>query len=509
MRKFRCIICIVSLALMLCICFAFVSCSSDEDGYGDLFEALSQYYETTGEALSASKISEKIVITLPAGCSADLLDSAKDLAQALSPMTDTEIKIKYDADYKATSKEIELLIGSTDRAVSADLLGDLRINDYGYCYDGGKIVVAGHTDLACAEAVDLFISDVLSGTVDMSNVKAIEKRIVRDSYELEKIILCGFEASEYAIVYPYENELGESAVANILASEICDLGGYVLPVISDREMSASTRAICVGRISTSVQDATDEGRVTISIGNGGHVEILAKDAYGLRLAASELVKMIKGYATGKSSKVDIDEALTLEYGKSDLKIFAVNEAFGEGDLEKYSNTVNAIRAEAPTVALLYDCSDAAAENLKNNLGEISSLGGRVFYIMADGVRLIDSDFVEVGDGAVYKLTFEMSGGDVLLRMTIIGVIEPSQSGEELYSAFSKIYADSDEPTVVLFDMPEELEEDFLESGGMEKKGDGYYANSCGGAFLASQSRSAQICDDLTADVIETVIYFNK
>ena len=98
MKKFRCIICIVSLALMLCL--AFVSCNSDKYKYSDLFEALSQYYETTGE--NVSKISAQIVITLPAGCSAELLESANGLADALSLRAYDEVKIKYDSDHKAS-----------------------------------------------------------------------------------------------------------------------------------------------------------------------------------------------------------------------------------------------------------------------------------------------------------------------------------------------------------------------------------------------------------------------
>ena len=515
MRNFRWIACAVSLALIIGICFAFVSCSPDnDDNYGELFEAMSQYYKTTGDGSELPKITVQLVLTVPARCSASLLDSAQTLVAAFSQRADTEIKIKYDSDYKASTKEVEILLGKTDRAASADFLKGLKKNDYGYAYDSGKIVIAGHTDIACAEAVEMFMTDLSEGIIDISNAKAIEKRIVKDSYAIDKITLNGFEISEYAIVYPRENSLDEKAVAERLADEICSDSGYVLSVISDKEISKSTRGICIGSTSLGSAAAVSESAV-IAPTKEGHIELLAEDTYGIRVACDGLAEMILSAKSDKISKVDIAQTIAFDYGSSDIRLFIVNEAFVVGDLEKYRSTVNAVNTEAPSVALFYDCSDDVLENLENNLGEINSLGGRVFYRMADGVRCTGGQIVEHGECAVYKLTFETDNGVDPLCWNLVGVIESSNcddaNKEAMCASFSAFCNESpQEPTIALFNMTDSLEKGFFENAcGMEKKEAGYYINSCGGSFVGKDTRSTELSADMTADIIDSTIYFRR
>ena len=513
MRNFRWIACAVSLVLIIGIFFTFVFRSSDkDDDYSDIFDAMSQYYQTTGDGSGAPKITVQLVVTVSARCSASLLESAKALVAAFSQRADAEIKIKYDSDYKASTKEVEILLGKTDRVASADFLKGLKKNDYGYAYDGGKIVIAGHTDTACAEAVKMFMTDLSQGNVDVSNAKAIEKRIVKGSYAIDKITLNGFEMSEYAIVYPRENSLGEKELAQALADEICSVGGYVLSVVSDKEISKSTRGICVGKTSVSSAEAVSK-RMSISTSKAGHIELLAKDTYALRVACDKLAEMILSAKVDKTSKVDIDKALSFECGSSDIRMFILNEAFGEGDLGKYTNTVEVIYTEEPSVALFYDCSDDVLENLEDNLGEIGSLEGRVFYRMADGVHCTGGQIIEYGECAVYKLTFEADNGTSPLSWTLVGVIESGKCdgshNDAVCASFSAFCNESKlMPTVAFFDMTDSLEEGFLEdSDGMEKKEAGYYINSCGGAFVGKDIRSIDITDYMTADIIDSTIYF--
>ena len=515
MRNFRWIACAVSLALIIGICFAFVSCSPDkDDDYGDLFEAMSQYYQTTGDGSDAPKITAQLVLTVPAGCSASLLDSAQTLVTVFSQRADTEIKIKYDSDYKASTKETEILLGKTDRAASADFLKGLKKNDYGYAYDGGKIVIAGHTDMGCAEAVKMFMTDLSEGIVDISNAKAIEKRIVKDSYAIDKITLNSFEISEYAIVYPQKNSLGEKELAQGLVDEICSDSGYVLSVISDKEISKSTRGICIGSTSLGSAAAVSESAV-IAPAKEGHIELLAEDTYGIRVACDGLAEMILSAKSDKISKVDIAQTIAFDYGSSDIRLFIVNEAFVVGDLEKYRSTVNAVNTEAPSVALFYDCSDDVLENLENNLGEINSLGGRVFYRMADCVRCTGGQIVEHGECAVYKLTFEADNGGSPLSWVLVGVIESGEcddaNKDAMSASFSAFCKESAQvPTVALFDMSSSLEEGFIDNVGfMEKKAAGYYINSCKGSLIGKELRETELSADMTADIIDSTIYFRK
>ena len=516
MKEFKSFARITSLALIICLLLTFASCSSDKDkdSYSDLFGAMSQYYDTSDTSSAIPKITTRLVVIIPAGCSAGVFDSAQKLAAAFSERADTEVKVKYDSDYKASSKETEILVGATDRMASADFLKILRVNDYGYGYDSGKIVVTGRTDFGCSEAVRIFLEDISSGVIDISNARSIENKIIRSNYAIEKITLGGFELSEYAIVYPEANVHNEKKIAEKLSQSICGLGGYVLPTISDNELADSTRGICVGKTSVSSSVALNKS-TSIILGQTGHIELLAEDEYGLSLASDKLIEMIWNCKIDKVCKVDIEKRQTFDYDSTDIKLFIINEALGEADLDTYRNTANMISAEAPSIAVFHDCTEAVLKNLEGNLGKIDSLGGRVFYRMADGVRFVDGKIENVEDGAVYILTFETDNGGSALCWSLVGVIEPSKceiaQKKELYAYFSVFCTQAlKSPTVALFGMPDYLEEMLLaDVDGMEKKGDGYYINSCGGTFFGNDRRHEDISSDLVADVIETVIYFNK
>ena len=517
MRGLKSFVRITSLAIIFCILLATVSCSvdKDKDGYSDLFGAMSQYYATTDPSLNVPKITVSLVVIIPAGCSAQIFDSAQSIATALTQRSDTEVKVKYDSDYKSSSKETEILVGFTDRMESADFSKDLRVNDYGYGYDGGKIIVAGRTDAGCAKAVEMFLADLSSRAIELSNAKNIKDKVIRGNYTIDKITLCGFEISEYSIVYPDSNSLDEKKAAERLADGICGLGGYLLPVVSDKKVSESTRGICVGATSIFSSAPSDSagGKASVALSEKGHIELLAQDRFGLSLACDKLLEEILKCNNNKVSEVNIEKMLTFAYDSTDLKLFILNEAFGEGNLDTYRNTVNMINAEAPSVAVFHGCSEYALENLENNLGKIDSLGGRVLYRMADDVRLVEGKIESVADGAVYTLTFESDSGGEPFRWTLVGVIEPSEDGKEreIYSIFNSYCADSSNyPTVALFDMPDYLEDGFLaEHSYIEKKDTGYYINSCGGHFFGNAQRQVDITSDITADIIQTTVYFKK
>ena len=333
MRDLKSFVRITSLVLIFCIALVCVSCSSDndKDSYGDLFDAMSQYYGTTDPHSDILKITVSLVVIIPAGCSAQVFDSAQSIATALTQRSDTEVKVKYDSDYKSSSKETEILVGYTDRMESADFLKKLRVNDYGYGYDSGKIVVSGRTDVGCAKAVEMFLTDLSSRAIDLSNAKDIKEKVVRGNYTIDKIILCGFEISEYSIVYPESNSLGEKNIAEKLASGICGLGGYVLPIISDKEVSKSTRGICIGKtsISSSVASKADGRKASISLGETGYIEILAEDGYGLSLACDKLLEEILKCNNEKVSEVNIEKMLTFGYAPD--HVLMVGDAPGDCD----------------------------------------------------------------------------------------------------------------------------------------------------------------------------------
>ncbi|MBR2907197.1 MAG: hypothetical protein IKC26_04050 [Clostridia bacterium] len=79
----------------------------------------------------------------------------------------TGVVISTDSDLKAADdKNLEVLIGATNRPETKAFLKTLKPNEYGYCVIGNKLVIAGWGDYTSAMAIDAFIADCEQYLVD-------------------------------------------------------------------------------------------------------------------------------------------------------------------------------------------------------------------------------------------------------------------------------------------------------------------------------------------------------
>ena len=208
---------LVIISILLVVFVLLSSCKGKEDdsnNFDDLYAAISEYQEmvskkeeSSGEETSAEVVEEKkFVVIIPAGCGAEIFDSAVLLSDTMSKYVGKEVDVLYDCDFKSKDGYTEILIGDTDRYESTKALKKLRADDYGYKYSDGALVISAHSDSLCAKTVALFIEILESGRASLSKIENIDSYTAIGKYDIDKIKLNDFELCEYDIVYPASNK---------------------------------------------------------------------------------------------------------------------------------------------------------------------------------------------------------------------------------------------------------------------------------------------------------------
>ena len=124
-------------------------------------------------------------------------------------------------------KELEILIGETNREETSEFLSSLRYNDYGYGLINKKLVIAGHTIEGTIKALEMFIADVIeNGSTDDSMFFNGETSIIKAEYEREDLKIGSLSAKNMVIVYPTALERNEIMYAKELALLISEKSGY-------------------------------------------------------------------------------------------------------------------------------------------------------------------------------------------------------------------------------------------------------------------------------------------
>ena len=124
-------------------------------------------------------------------------------------------------------KELEILIGETNREETAEFLSSLRYNDYGYGMVNKKLVIAGHTNEGTVKALEKFIADHVEGKSAADKVFFDgETSIIKAEYERADLKIGSLSAKNMVIVYPTALERNEINYAKELALLISEKSGY-------------------------------------------------------------------------------------------------------------------------------------------------------------------------------------------------------------------------------------------------------------------------------------------
>ena len=463
-QKYLSFFAIILLLLLVCSCG---KRDTEKNELGDLYEAISQYKDMLDaqDSLSEEKSVGEVdyVLVIPAGCGADIFDSAAFLSAELSKFVGREVEVVYDCDFKGKSDRIEILIGDTDRTKSKKFLKGLRADDFGYKYDDGVIVIGAHKESTCAETVHSFMLDVANGKVDMSRPYAIQENIVRSQYSISGIKLNGFELCEYDIVYPDTYKLSEKVLAEGLREDIAEYSGYYLRVISEKECTESTRAICVGQ-SDLTDDYSDSIGSYVSVNEASHIELVSNDALGIYRAVENFLGMIKESEREGICNLELSGRNQYFYNNDLVSLYLVRNDFNSGSLEDYLSAIRGARKAS--VAVFDRTGDDVRHNLTSNLQNIYSVGELLIcYEDTAEFECISSKSTALDSGA-RVLTLVMSRSDGVRFGIVCGFCEDGSNAANDENFYNTLVVEcqslGDMPIVIIHELDSALGRRFAE-----------------------------------------------
>ena len=432
---------VLLLMLVFALCF-FSSCSEDKNsGYSDLYYALSQYYDTETDEMTESE-SYKYTVVIPAGCGAKIFDSAVFLSENLSKNVGYEVDVKYDSDHEAGAKEIEILVGKTDREETREFLKEIRVNDYGYEFIDDALVIAAHKDEMCVQAVELFNERLVSKDIVMTSIRYTKPFICESEYSIDKVKLNGFDLSEYTIVYPEKYEMDEKEIAEKLKNKISEYCGYSLRVKSDNECTASERAISVGRTSLFDSDEktafsdVQKNTAYIAVGDNSHIGFVSDRSYGISLAADEFLRMMINSEDDRSCELTISKTENYSYELMNigLALFSGGEEFS--GLDDYRNASNLIRNGNNDIIFFDVLSFEGLFNMQNNIGSISKIeNGMLYAIVSDRFSFLSSESIVLDGGSAFSVVLEAQENFDERQFCVVMVLPTAQSVGNLQSEF--------------------------------------------------------------------------
>lgn len=197
-----------------------------------------------------------------------------------------------------TERETEILIGESNRADSQAVFNGLRYHDYCVAIRGKKLIIAGGSESALADAVDSFLEKIDAQTwLDSDNVRYTSDMCVsyNGTYRYTAMTLNGKDIAEYNIVYP-KSDAYLKASASRLVQTIGDLYGYVPKLVADNKTNGSDANIYIGNIGTDAgfsQTVTDREILAVQI-LGNSMRLVGKERQdtleGIRKVEEYLLK---------------------------------------------------------------------------------------------------------------------------------------------------------------------------------------------------------------------------
>lgn len=100
-------------------------------------------------------------IVYPLNAGSEIMNAVNELMNAFKTSYNVRIACKSDAGAAGSSGDenaLEILVGNTNRPATAQVLAQLKENEYTACAVGNQVVLLGDTDRATARAVENFLS---------------------------------------------------------------------------------------------------------------------------------------------------------------------------------------------------------------------------------------------------------------------------------------------------------------------------------------------------------------
>ena len=199
----------------------------------------------------------------------------------------------------------EILIGDTNRPESSAIFSDLLLNDYGYALYENKIVIKGGSDSALKNAINAFVSSIVSANVGGRKFFFSHQYdyVYQASYAAKGLTLNGAPIGTYRIVYPANATMYEKALSERLSNHLATVTGSRLPFVDDSTPYVpGTREILLGRTNRSFQIQTTEGAALEA--DSTFIAIVGSNAYEYGLAQQAFMDFLQAEAlTSKKSEI--------------------------------------------------------------------------------------------------------------------------------------------------------------------------------------------------------------
>ena len=382
------------LAAIMCLSiFALVACDNGSVG-GNESESESESDitpEQTETKIPVASLAEYYIVR-PDIQNENLLNAVKDFNKTISEKLSvntrgitTDFILEGNDLYK--EHEYEIVIGSTNREVSASFAEELKYKEYGYAVVGTKIVIAGISVEDTVLAIEKFVADVIdtyeAGSADI--VLANDKYICKAEFKFDTLSINGVDISEYDIVYKKTKKLSENEVADALQDSLGRLCGVKIKTVLMNTTSALKEKQIVISDAASLTDAIKAKKDALLEGvNTDEKAIILADEnvvwlYGDNVAAL-LGSMENLLALFNNSA---DGSITLETGLYDIANTAIkfmsynvlvgsdmDQGFGPV-AERKSGVVKTILTYAPDVFGVQEASNEWMAVLKQELTKYS------------------------------------------------------------------------------------------------------------------------------------------
>lgn len=352
---------VLILVLMLLL---LSSCAQNKDNGDDIYSSLLSLW-TQAEEEPEPNI-EKYIAVIPSDCSAEVYNAARELCDKIAENTSAEVKLFYEhEEYKAGNKSCEIIIGNSRR--SEKTLKRYKSEDFGYFSEDGVVYIGGQSDTAVLSAIAKFREDVVVYADPEFFINDTTSYFYRAEYDIDKIILNGFELCDYNIVYPKDDSVG-CALATEFSKMITEKTGYCLSLKNDKEAQDQALSICIGDTALHTDptpcEMTDFEIAPYSTG----ISLFAGNRYGMKTAIEKLSSLLLNKDQSGNVTAEISSVISDEFRCAELNIKQISPSSLQLEREEIVDIHNAICTENTDIVKICGISAESALRISQNLG---------------------------------------------------------------------------------------------------------------------------------------------
>ena len=298
----------------------------------------------------------------------------------------TDLVVEGNDDYSI--RELEIIIGETNREESIDFAATLKSGEYGYKVVGKKIVILGKPASNTALALDKFISDVIDSHNDESDVFAFENTefVHKIQYKFDTLTLNGSDIREFVIVYKNTHGANEEKLANEIKNTIARLTGIELKLVGSKKVTDENVKQIVVYDSKSLTSAMKSEKETllnslddmnsdgVTIVDENIIWLYGYNIIGVKSAVDKFVGVVNATADGNITvSTDSNKAVTAPIKVMSFNVFVgtkidtTDDIIDGGPAQRRIGVISTIRNHMPDVVGVQEASNLWISYLSNGL----------------------------------------------------------------------------------------------------------------------------------------------